>query len=61
MRNNSRKNYRCRRRNKETSQIKLVGIVAVIVVIAIVIIISCFNKAKKIVIRQKTQGQSQKV
>ena len=47
MRNNSRKNYRCRRRNKGASQIKLVGIVAVIVVIAIVIIISCFNKAKK--------------
>ena len=47
MRNNSRKNYRRRRRNKGASQIKLVGIVAVIVVIAIVIIISCFNKAKK--------------
>lgn len=47
MRNNSRKNYRRRRRNTGASQIKLVGIVAVIVVIAIIIVISCFNKAKK--------------
>ena len=47
MRNNSRKNYRRRRRNTRASQIKLVGIVAVIVVIAIIIVISCFNKTKK--------------
>lgn len=47
MRNNSRKNYRRRRRNTGASQIKLVGIVAVIVVIAIIIVISCFNKTKK--------------
>ena len=40
MRNNSRKNYRRRRRNTGASQIKLVGIVAVIVVIAIIIVIS---------------------
>ena len=47
MRNNSRKNYRRRRRNTGASRIKLVGIVAVIVVIAIIIVISCFNKTKK--------------
>lgn len=61
MRNNSRKNYRRRRQNTGASQIKLVGIVAVIVVIAIIIVISCFNKTKKTVIRQKTQERPQKM
>ena len=56
MRNNSRKNYRRRRRNTGASQIKLVGIVAVIVVIAIIIVISCFNKTKKDSNKAKNTG-----
>lgn len=56
MRNNSRKNYRRRRRNTGASQIKLVGIVAVIVVIAIIMVISCFNKTKKDSTKAKDTG-----
>ena len=58
MRNNSRKNYRRRRRNTGASQIKLVGIVAVIVVIAIIIVISCFNKTKKDSNKAKDTGMA---
>lgn len=60
MRNNSRKITDAADKIQELHRL-LVGIVAVIVVIAIIIVISCFNKTKKTVIRQKTQERPQKM